>query len=301
MLRARLVRELTVRREPGAAGPAHVAAASGLALAGDHLYVIADDEAAIGQWRADEPARPGTLLDVFAQVLPADPAERKQHKPDLEALALLPAHAGAPHGALLALGSGSTPERRRGVCVPLAADGSPTSEPRGVELAGLYAALERRLPRLNIEGATVCGDALLLAHRGMGHEGASAIVSLDLAGVLGAGALEGGLVRDVVTHDLGRLDGVALAFTDLCALPDGRILYSAAAEDSADPFHDGATAGSVVGVLGRAAPARVDGAAKVEGVLARAGEGGDVELLLVADPDDRAKPAPLLAATLSGG
>ena len=59
------------------------------------------------------------LRRLAAGDLPADFAERKRRKPDLEALVLLPGQ-----GTLLALGSGSRAQRERGFLVQLQADGS---------------------------------------------------------------------------------------------------------------------------------------------------------------------------------
>ena len=139
-----LQRELELEREAGASGPAHLAAASGVVEIGDFLYVIADDEVSLGVF----PRRGGRgrLARALPGALPRDPAERKEDKPDLEALTQLPPHPEAPHGALLALGSGSTPQRRRGVWLPLGADGALAGEPQPVELETLYAALEGEVP-----------------------------------------------------------------------------------------------------------------------------------------------------------
>jgi hypothetical protein len=58
----------------------------------------------------DDPS-PGGLTRLFAGALPHSRPERKKRKPDLEALALLPATKQAPHGALLP----SAPARGRTV------------------------------------------------------------------------------------------------------------------------------------------------------------------------------------------
>jgi hypothetical protein len=70
MLQPRLLRELTLR--PAAGQPSHVSAASGIVVLGEHFYVVADDEAAIGRWplHGDEPGR---LITVFDDALPEDP------------------------------------------------------------------------------------------------------------------------------------------------------------------------------------------------------------------------------------
>jgi hypothetical protein len=262
---------------------------------GAWMYVAVDDEAALGVFPADG-AAPGRLLDLPGPRLPADPVERKRRKPDHEALCVLPAHAGAPEGALLLLASGSKERRTQGVLWPLDARGALRGKPRELDLAPLYAELGRHFAQLNVEGATVCGDELLLAQRGNSAEGINAIAVLDLAGVLEGlerdAVIDPGALRAIERHDLPELNGVPASFTDLAALPDGRVVYSACAEATDDPVRDGEFVGAVLGVLGGEAWT-LEPAYKVEGVW----PAGD-ELLLVADADDRAIPAPLLRARI---
>jgi hypothetical protein len=294
-----VVRELTLARSPGEPVPAHVSAASGIAAPGSWLYVVVDDEAGLGVFPREGDA-PGRLLALPGEPLPNDPVARKKQKPDLEALCVLPAHDGAPHGALLGLGSGSAAPRHRGIRWPLDAHGALRGPALPVDLAPLYTELGRQFQQLNVEGATVCGDELLIAQRGNSAEGINAIVVLDLAKTLATlvadGALDPGALRAIETHDLPELSGVPATFTDLTALPDGRVAYSACAEATDDPVRDGEFVGAVVGVLG-AGYAPLEPAHKVEGIWPLSAD-GDVELLLVADADDRAIPAPLLRARL---
>lgn len=300
-MRPTVVRELTLARAPGEPVPAHVSAASGIAAPGAWLYVVVDDEAGLGVFPRDGDA-PGRLLALPGEPLPNDPVARKKHKPDLEALCVLPPHEGAPHGALLGLGSGSAAPRHRGIRWPLDARGALRGEALPVDLAPLYGELGRHFAQLNVEGATACGDELLIAQRGNSAEGINAIAVLDLAAALAALAADGAILpealRSIETHDLPELNGVPATFTDLAALPDGRVVYAACAEATDDPVRDGEFVGAVVGVLGAGA-APLEPAHKVEGVwpLTAAGR---VELLLVADADDRAIPAPLLRAELDG-
>ncbi|MEO6277397.1 MAG: hypothetical protein ABIP59_06225, partial [Roseateles sp.] len=73
---------------------------------GQRLFVVADDEHTLAVFDAASDS-PGTLHRLFIGELPDKPKARKAAKPDLEALAQLPPFAACPHGALLALGSGS--------------------------------------------------------------------------------------------------------------------------------------------------------------------------------------------------
>ena len=94
-----------------------------------------------------------------------------------------------------------------------------------------------------------------------------------------------------------------LCFSDATAVGDAGVLFSAVAEAGEDTYRDGLCAGAAVGMLrpdGKLGWIRpLDPPAKVEGIEAHdAGTG--LDLLMVADPDDPATAAPLLAARLSG-
>ena len=290
-------------RELRAAGR-YVSAASGLVRTGGHIYVAADDERELAVFPATGDG-PGHLARFLPGELPADPEQRKRDKPDVEALALLPAGPGSPGGALLALESGSKPNRRGGVLWDLDADGALTGDPRRLDLPALYAVLEADIPDLNIEGATVAGDRLLLFQRGNGRAGVNAVIGLELAGVLPSlreGLLSPATLIGIVRHDLGEVDGVRLCFSDATAVGDAGVLFSAVAEGGEDTYRDGLCAGAAVGMLRPGGSldwiSPLDPPAKVEGIEAHRA-GTDVDLLMVADPDDPGSPAPLLAARLS--
>ncbi|MGH8459845.1 MAG: DUF6910 family protein, partial [Nevskiales bacterium] len=227
-------------------------------------------------------------------------------KPDLEALAHLPPEAWPPHGALLALGSGSTARRNRGVVLPLRAVGS-AAETRLLDLASLYAALAAEIPDLNLEGAAASGEALYLLQRGNGQAGVNAVVELDLRGACASASrsqsLSADLVRGIRRYDLGAHHDVRYTFTDTSPLPDGRLVFSAVAEDCPDTYHDGAVVGAALGILdaegGVECMEPLEPVLKIEGVHATL-EGDDIALLLVADADDETQPAPLLAARFTG-
>jgi hypothetical protein len=290
--------------------PAHLSAASGLACAGRWLYAAADDELGLGCFPLDGDA-PGELRRLAPPGVPPLPAghdARKARKPDTEALAHLPPLPQAPHGALLALGSGSRPNRQQGALWALDADGALAGQPHAVDLAPLYAPLHQRFGALNIEGAFVEGGALVLLQRG--HRGAPVNASIRFAWpAVGAWlAGQGGTPPPlaVAQHALGGLDGVPLGFTDGAALPGGGWLFSAAAEDSADAYLDGECAGSVIGEVDAAGTlrglVRLDQRCKVEGLeaIGSAVAGGAVELLMVTDADDRAAPAQMLRGRWPG-
>ena len=305
MIRARRLRDLTLASPPAPGRPCHLSAASGLAAAGGRLYVVADDELHLGSF--DEAGdRPGNLVRLFAGELPDGRKARKARKPDLEVLTRLPPFAACPSGALLALGSGSRPSRRRGALLSLDASGSVSGAPLPLDLSGLHDHLARCIPRLNVEGGSVAGDELFLLQRGNKGDRLNALIRLPLSALLqglGGGIFEPGDARiSLVPVELGSIDGVPLSFTDCATLPDGRIVFTAAAEDTADSYHDGGCAGSAVGVLDPAGRVLrlepLEARHKVEGVHAWI-EGAAIGLLLVTDADDAAVPASLLAAELA--
>src|SRR5688572_10672841 len=112
------IRELDILAAASSLRPLHVSAASGLVCLDSIMYVVADDELHLGVFSTRDRG-PGHLIRLFDGVLPEPAAARKQQKPDLEALTLLPAFPDFPHGALLAVGSGSRPNRHKGVLLGL--------------------------------------------------------------------------------------------------------------------------------------------------------------------------------------
>lgn len=291
-------------------GQAHLSAASGLVRAGAWLYLVADDEHHLGLLPAAAAAVPQPMEQaplvqlhrILEGDLPAEARARKKRKPDLEALALLPASPTHPSGALLALGSGSKPHRQRGVVIALDATWRPAGAAQVVDLSPLYAPLRAEFADLNIEGAFVASDCLHLLQRGNKGDARSACITYPRAPLLAwlAGALEEppAPLRSTL-FDLGRVDGVPLGFTDGAALADGNggWLFSAVAENTDDSYADGECVASAIGwvgadgVLGRMSA--LEGAPKVEGI-ALDGE----RLLMVTDADDPACASRLLAVVL---
>jgi hypothetical protein len=101
--------------------------------------------------------------------------------------------------------------------------------------------------------------------------------------------------------DLGDVDGIPYSFTDAAALPDGRTLFTAVAEDTNDSYNDGPCVGAGIGLLDKDGTLRwlrpLDRPHKVEGIDARI-DGGVIRLLLVTDADDPDRAASLFSATL---
>ncbi|RBY96026.1 hypothetical protein DQ237_11465 [Blastococcus sp. TF02-8] len=278
-----------------------VTAASGVAPLGDG-WLVAQDDSVIAAWRGDDGVVPVRLLppveghDTFS-------AERgtKHLKPDLEVAC--PAEvAGEP--AVLLLGSGSSPRRMRGVLVRLTGR---EPEVRAAELGPLYERVAERLglpmDHLNLEGASRHGGTVRWFNRGnlvTGVRSASVDVPLEplVAAVLGRGEAATVPVERPLEYELGEVGGVGLAVTDAIALPDGRVLLSAAAEDTPNAVDDGPVVATAIALLeGESVRAiapipEVGGLVhKVEGLALRGVDGGTVRLLAVVDDDDPATPS----------
>ncbi|MFG6414074.1 DUF6929 family protein [Roseateles sp. DC23W] len=300
MLDVQVVRTLSVESDVALS---HLSAASGLVRLGQRLFVVADDEHTLAVF--DLPGeRPGTWHRLFSGELPDEPKVRKAAKPDLEALAHLPPWPRCPQGALLALGSGSRPQRQRAALLAFDAAGEIQGAVRDVDLSPLYAPLHERHAQLNIEGAFVVADCFCLLQRGNQASPVNGLISYDWRAIQGwlDGAGQAPEPLSTTRHDLGDIDGVPLCFTDGAALPDGCWVFCAAAEASDDNYADGPCRGSAVGAV--AADGRLLGVwplslrCKAEGIAATV-ENGVLRLLLVTDPDDRDEPALLLSASLA--
>lgn len=297
---------LSLQRPLEEGRPDFIAAASGLVRIGAYFYVVADDELQLGVFSAT-PLSPGIGIALLPGELPLEPAQRKQSKPDFEVLAYLPPTTAAPFGTLLALGSGSRSNRALGVQLALGEAGQlAAAPPRVLDLAPLYAALEREFGIVNIEGAVVQHSQLLLFQRGNKKNGVNAIVELDLAAFLrdcAAGVIAIDALRNIQRCELGAIDGVALGFTDATCLPGGELLALVVAEDTDDPYADGATLGSCLcrfdseNQLRSLIPLMTQ--AKTEGITLWSMTSPDeATLAFVTDADDPALPAQLLLAPL---
>lgn len=297
------LRELDITAAATSGRPLHLSAASGLVCLNSTMYVVADDELHLGVFSTLD-RQPGHLIRLVDGVLPEAKATRKRQKPDFEALTLLPAFPEFPHGALLALGSGSRPNRRRGALLALDPQGGVIGSPRHVDFSFLLAPLDGAFPEVNIEGAVVAGDELILLQRGNRRHADNAIIRFQLSAVLDAlktGRADAIKPAAIDRLDLGPIEGIPLCFTDAAALPDGSMVFSAVAEETDNAFHDGPCVGAAIGIVDRNGQLRLmsqlDRPHKVEGIHARL-DGDHLELLLVTDADDPGVPAVLFSATM---
>ena len=305
MLAVHRLRDLRIDPITHPRGRTYLSAASGLVRVGERLYVVADDEHYLAVFDATSPEAPGRLLRLFEGELPEALKKRKALKPDVESLTRLPAMAGCPSGALLVLGSGSRPNRYTGALMTLGPDGSVEGDARHIDLTPVYAPLCSQFTELNIEGALVVGDELLLLQRGNKGGSPNACIHLALGQVLpwlSGQSIAPVQATAVQRHDLGEVGGVPLCFTDGSALPDGAWVFSAVAESVDDSYNDGLCVGASIGLIDAKGTLRSMQALapsfKVEGVAADP-DGDAVTLTMVTDADDPAIPSQLLSAQVS--
>ena len=273
-----------------------VRSASAVVPFGDGVLVVSDD-AVHAAWLHEETVTPVRLLAPIGGYELFDETSGTKHlKPDFEAACQVTVD-GAP--AAMVLGSGSSPARMLWSLLRLRG-----SEPVAVvaDMSDVYSAVAQALSVgadfLNLEGACTVGGVLRWYHRGLPSAGLpSASVDLDLTTALAAALGEGDAANVTVSnpryYDLGAVDGVGLAVTDVVALPGGALLASAAAEDSPNPRDDGPVVASALARLEDDLVVQVvplpdlDGRViKVEGLMVLETHERETLLLAVADEDD---------------
>lgn len=291
--------------------PPFLSAASGLVCCDNHFFVVADDELHLGIF-SNDPTQPGDTHRLLDGKLPPEPKPRKKQKPDFEVLTYLPKTTATGTPMLLICGSGSRANRSAGLLLALnhSDEIKKHTAPLPFDLTPLYNTLENEFGIVNIEGATVCGDRLLLLQRGNKNAGTNAIVHLNLLAAIDSmldGALDVSALQTIERIELGEHEGVALGFTDAMTLPNGELLALAVAEDTDDPYVDGETSACYVchfdthnqlqAMTPLIAPAKTEGIAlwpQRSGVA-----NSQRELAFVTDADDPNIPAALLTASLS--
>jgi len=294
-----------------------VRAASAIAPFGSEWLIAQDDATHAAWWRDDEVTRLRLFPPVDGHDLFSDEEGTKRLKPDLEAACAVD-HDGTP--AVLLLGSGSLPNRTR---VALVSESPTRPMVKAADLTGLYDDVARALgvpqARRNLEGACVVDGRLRWFQRGDRRRGViDASVDVDLDALLAAVAGDADPARvavgDVRRYDLGILDdldaegSVPLAITDAVVLDRGRVLVSAAAEDTDDPVADGPVSAAALAVLdgedviaGSLLPTDAEGTVpKVEGLAIVAASTDAVDLLAVVDADDPTIASPVIHLTVSG-
>lgn len=296
------LRTLTLNQPLSPERCAHLSAASGLVKIGNFLYVVADDEKFLTTFSFADTTH-GILHRIMPGDLPVETEARKAHKHDFETLLPLPADSKYPHSALLVLGSGSSKQRKQGIIVPLLVDGNLSEHIELIDLRPLYALLKNEPGKINIEGAVVVGDTMVLFQRGnKNNVNASIQIKLEhFYHAITSSADDLNIEYTLTEYDLGEIDSVPLCFTDATALPDGTIAFTAAAENTSDAYLDGACLGSVIGFIAKNGKLQkiypVAQRVKLEGITAEVID-EKLHLLLVTDPDNADLPADLYSAVI---
>ena len=274
-------------------------AGSGLAWFNNRLLIIQDDANFLAFVDADSAQIDAIALPRGHEQLRQfdDLRGNKKHKFDLEACLGI-------DQMFIGFGSGSSRRREQ---IVLFTDGEGA---RVLHAPSLYEALRARSDfagsELNIEGAALHGDTVLLCNRGNGQGTAvDGMIQIELSEL--TAFLDGGRVPRlgaVTQYRLGEISGTRLTFTDVMSHGDA-LLYVAAAEAAPDTMHDGPVFGSAIGIINEKAARwtqlqTADGASfdgKVEGIVdARAG--GKVWCLV--DRDDPLRATELCLVRLEG-
>jgi hypothetical protein len=275
---------------------AFVSSASGLVRLGDLLCVIADDAHHLAVFQLESHAT-GQLIPLLSGHLPSDASERKAVKPDFEILLQLPVGADRTGFRLMALGSGSTVRRMRGVIIELTEEGS-IEAITILDLQPLFTALSKTCSDINLEGASIRGDRLFLFNRANMKSPLTTIFSTDLRSLLAGGLIDIHLEKEI---QFPRIHGVPLSVTDACRLDNDNTLLCVVAEETGDSYADGTTVASAFVLLDKQFNTlridQIEPPIKIEGIAAMQGA-HTIEVFCVSDSDDPNRPSSLYKASL---
>jgi hypothetical protein len=232
-LKLEFVRPLECLESTQKGRPSYVAAGSGLVYHNHHFYVVADDEASLACF-PNLQAKKGHFIKLFEKTLPLEPKLRKKEKPDLESLVTL------DEERLLALPSGSKDNRVWGAIYNLK-----TQLVTELDLEKSFRFLQKNIQDLNIEGAVIRQETLLLFQRGNGATHANALVHLNLNEFLYGDIKQ----SKIIPINLGKTQNTFYSFTDASIGPDDLIYFLAAAENSESTYDDGEFIGALIGAL----------------------------------------------------
>ncbi|MBP9093517.1 hypothetical protein KBI23_21035 [bacterium] len=316
MIAIEKIRELVI--EPlGDNRPAYVTSASGLVRLDNRVYIVADDELHLAVFDLKS-SQPGRWLRLLPGMLSSNYKERKKQKADLEAITRLQPDVYAAAGALLVVPSMSRANRVSGAMIKLEKDllvNESNDSPIPIDFSDIRNKLTESIDGLNVEGIAIQEKVTKLFHRGSKKKGKSAVVELETAAFLhdlhDTHKPKSTCISKLREYDLGDIEGVGLSFTDAVPMPDGRIVFLAAAEATDDEYQDGACLGSSLGIMKENGDiesiVRLSGREKFEGICAdyssvEISQGvfaHSLEILLVSDTDNERFPSNLYQGSLS--
>lgn len=250
-----------------------VTAASALVRLGENFYLVADDEHFLMQFDLQGRTQ---VYPLLPDSLPETKAERKKRKADFESLLVL------DNERLLALPSGSTDQRQRAVEFNLR-----TQEASILDYSDFFSTLSTKLTEINIEGALLFNNELILFQRGNGSLAQNGTVRLPQPENWSALGNE----CHFQAIDLGAIKNCSYTFTDACVYR-GNFIFTAVAEASGSTYEDGANLGAVLGIMtpeGKLLDRqRLPPGIKPEGLCV---DETNQTFYLVTDDDDRTKPS----------
>jgi hypothetical protein len=198
---------------------------------------------------------------------------------------------------LLAMGSGSTAQRMRSALIELSPMGAITAI-EIIDLNPFFATLASLCLGINLEGALVIADRIVLFNRGNIAHPETLIFSASLSAILSGDTRGLTLERTLI---LPLINGIPLSVTDAVRLDDGTLLLSAVAEATGDSYADGAIVGAAFVLLDKefniVRVEMIEPTCKIEGIAAEQDDGG-INIFCVSDADDPAKPSSLYTARL---
>lgn len=269
--------------------PRAMVSGSGLIKDADGLWAVGDDLHHLIHISLNDEVAKGHRL--FSGDLPEDFKARKKLKPDTEAFFEITRRG---HEAVwLAMPSGSKPNRVKGAVIRK----GESLDIRERDFSPLYEVLNKLVPDLNIEGATILKDELVFFQRGNGKGRINALISISLVEFIEGfrkSSIDASAFR-VFPLNLGDWKGAPITFTDGFAF-EGKLIYSAAAEMTNSTFDDGDVVGSVIGIWdGRVARelGRVEGL-KIEGLALEIATENEMTCFAVTDTDETMQPSQLL-------
>jgi hypothetical protein len=313
MIAIEKVRELVI--EPlGENRPAYVVSASGLVRLENRIFIVADDELHLAEFDLRS-SQPGRWLRLLPGMLASNYKERKQQKPDLEAITRIQPDTYAAGGALLVMPSMSRSNRVTGAMLKLEKGQVLAESPIPIDFSAIRNKLKESIDGLNVEGIAIEKKVTRLFHRGSKTKGKSVVVELDTEAFLhdlhDTHKPKSAGISRLREYELGDIEGVQLSFTDAVPMPDGRIIFLAAAEATDDEFQDGESLGSSLGIMSANGDIeglfRINGREKFEGICAdylstEVGTGAvaqTLNILLVSDTDNEKFPASLYRGSLN--
>jgi len=207
---------------------------SGIEKWQDKIYIIGDDSNFL--FEIDENWDITNTIRLFDRPTDGHARIKKQIKPDLEAVTLV------PPSHLLAIVSGAIPEIRDvGVLLNLASQ----DELEYLNLNDMYSTLRSITSQVNIEGACNVDDKIILLNRGDNEHSNQLIITNWNRRQL---TIEKQL--DIHFLDLPQIENINTGFTGCVHLPETDLMiFCATAEDTTNGYDDGMIKGSLVGTM----------------------------------------------------